>query len=116
MTADLDRRITPARPDLAAAYLKGKVDAARYVEGKGYGIAVGEDTKEAAQKAAVKYCKEHGNSNCKSVVWFKQCGAYAASKKYYGYGYGATKAIASRKALDMCAHESCKVAVAECED
>ena len=82
----------------------------------GYGIAVGEDTKEAAQKAAVKYCKEHGNSNCKSVVWFKQCGAYAASKKYYGYGYGATKAIASRKALDMCAHESCKVAVAECED
>ena len=32
MTA-LDRRITPARPDLAAAHLAGKVDAARFVEG-----------------------------------------------------------------------------------
>jgi len=41
MAADPDRRITPARPDLAAAYLKGKVGAARYVEGAGYGIAVG---------------------------------------------------------------------------
>lgn len=82
----------------------------------GYGISVGEDTKEAAQKAAIKYCKEHGNEHCKSVVWFKQCGAYAASKKYYGYGYGPTKAVASQKALEMCAHDSCKVAVADCED
>lgn len=29
-----DRRVTPARPDLAAAHLKGKVDAARFVEGQ----------------------------------------------------------------------------------
>jgi cell wall-associated NlpC family hydrolase len=29
----LDRRLTPARPDLAAAYLKGRVTAERYVEG-----------------------------------------------------------------------------------
>ncbi len=28
-----DPRITPARPDLAAAYLRGKVEAARFVEG-----------------------------------------------------------------------------------
>jgi hypothetical protein len=28
-----DRRVTPARPDLAAASLRGKVEAARYVEG-----------------------------------------------------------------------------------
>ncbi len=32
MTA-LDRRITPARPDLAAAHLAGQVEAARFVEG-----------------------------------------------------------------------------------
>ncbi|HEY0265860.1 MAG TPA: SH3 domain-containing protein, partial [Rhizomicrobium sp.] len=30
----LDKRITPARPDLAAASLKGQVDAARFVEGE----------------------------------------------------------------------------------
>ena len=29
-----DKRITPARPDLAAAHLKGKVEAARFVEGE----------------------------------------------------------------------------------
>lgn len=29
-----DRRLTPARPDLAAAHLEGKVSAARYVEGQ----------------------------------------------------------------------------------
>ena len=28
------RRLTPARPDLAAAHLKGKVEAARFVEGE----------------------------------------------------------------------------------
>ena len=33
MTA-FDRRLTPARPDLAAASLKGQVDAARFVEGR----------------------------------------------------------------------------------
>ena len=29
-----DKRLTPARPDLAAAHLKGKVEAARFVEGE----------------------------------------------------------------------------------
>jgi hypothetical protein len=28
-----DRRLTPARPDLAAKYLEGRVAAARFVEG-----------------------------------------------------------------------------------
>lgn len=32
--AALDARITPARGDIAAAHLKGKVDAARFVEGR----------------------------------------------------------------------------------
>jgi cell wall-associated NlpC family hydrolase len=30
----LDRRLTPARPDLAADFLRGKVEAARFVEGR----------------------------------------------------------------------------------
>ena len=32
--ADLDPRLTPARPDLAAAHLRGKVTAAQFVEGQ----------------------------------------------------------------------------------
>ena len=36
-----DRRLTPARPDLAAAHLKGKVDAPRFVEGEKSAIGVG---------------------------------------------------------------------------
>ena len=34
MSADFDRRLTPARPDLAAAHLKGKVIAEAFVEGR----------------------------------------------------------------------------------
>ena len=33
MSEDFDRRLTPARPEVAAAYLKGRVSADRYVEG-----------------------------------------------------------------------------------
>lgn len=32
--ASFDRRLTPARPDLAAVHLKGQVEAARFVEGQ----------------------------------------------------------------------------------
>lgn len=37
----LDRRITPARPDVAAAHLKGRVEALRFVEGERRRVAVG---------------------------------------------------------------------------
>ncbi len=33
MSETFDRRLTPARPDLAAKYLEGRVEAARFVEG-----------------------------------------------------------------------------------
>ena len=34
MSETFDRRLTPARPDLAAAHLKGRVEAARFVDGE----------------------------------------------------------------------------------
>ncbi len=37
----LDPRLTPARPDLAAAHLKGKIDAPRFVEGTVQEVIVG---------------------------------------------------------------------------
>jgi cell wall-associated NlpC family hydrolase len=36
---NLDRRLTPARPDLAAAHLRGRVAAARFVEGRAMRVA-----------------------------------------------------------------------------
>ena len=38
MTASFDPRLTPARPDLAAKHLEGKVQAARFVEGTSYEV------------------------------------------------------------------------------
>lgn len=37
----IDPRVTPARGDIAAAHLKGRVDAARYVEGVAYQVSAG---------------------------------------------------------------------------
>lgn len=81
----------------------------------GWGVSTGEDSEGAAKKAALKSCKDAGN-NCKVVGWFKTCGAYASSKSYSGYGYGATKAAATAKALEVCGNNRCKVHVSECED
>src|SRR4051812_27276769 len=36
-----DKRVTPARPDLAAAHLKDTVDAPRYAEGEKLSVCVG---------------------------------------------------------------------------
>jgi hypothetical protein len=36
-----DKRLTPARPDLAAAHLKGLVDVPRYVEGERFSVCAG---------------------------------------------------------------------------
>jgi hypothetical protein len=36
-----DRRLTPARPELAAAHLRGKVEAERFVKGRRVGICAG---------------------------------------------------------------------------
>ena len=38
---NFDPRLTPARPDLAATHLKGKVDAPRFVEGITQQVIVG---------------------------------------------------------------------------
>jgi hypothetical protein len=41
MADSFDKRITAARPDLAAAHLKGEVNAPRFVEGEKFSVCVG---------------------------------------------------------------------------
>ncbi len=99
----------------ALAYGAIAVDDQQGDEEPGYGFVTGEDTQDAAKAKAMRECRKQGNDHCKVAVWFKSCGAYAASKKYYGYGFGDSKAIATKKALEMCGNKNCNVAIAECE-
>jgi hypothetical protein len=82
----------------------------------GYGISSGQADKAAAQRVALSECKKAGNKSCKVVVWFEGCGAYAASSKYFGVGYGKTQAIAEKKALAECGKSSCEVKVSDCDE
>lgn len=82
----------------------------------GYGFALEHDTKEQAQRAAMAECRKAGNKNCKVAVWFETCGAYAASKRYYGVGWGKTAARARDMALEKCGNSSCRIKIAKCED
>ena len=84
-------------------------------EEPGYGLVTGHADKAAASKAALAECKKAGNNSCKVVVWFDKCGAYAASKKYYGVGWGSTEAAASKMAKDKCGNKACEVKLVECE-
>jgi hypothetical protein len=97
------------------AYGAIAVDDQRGDRSPGYGFATGKRTEEAAKRAAMQQCREAGNHNCKIAVWFKQCGAYASSNRYYGYGYGDSKHVAMKNALDGCGRSACRVVVAKCE-
>jgi hypothetical protein len=81
----------------------------------GFGYVVGEKNRADAEAGALKECSKSGNKNCKIAVWFKQCGAYASSKKNSGIGYGDTKRVAEAKALDECGTKACKIVISDCE-
>jgi hypothetical protein len=80
----------------------------------GYGISTGADSRDEAGAEALKQCKSAGNQNCKVVARFDSCGAYAASKQYYGVGWGSSEQKAIDMALGKCG-DGCHVVVSECE-
>ena len=98
----------------AFAYGAIAVDDHKGSKDPAYGFATGHSSEGAAKASALKFCKQHA-PNCKVVGWFKQCGAYASSKRFYGYGWGPTKAVATKNALEMCGNKHCEVHVAKCE-
>ncbi len=81
----------------------------------GYGIATGYSTREAAGEAALKNCRDEGNTACQVVVRFDTCGAYAGSADYFGIGWGKSQRAAESAALDQCGNNSCRIVVSDCE-
>lgn len=81
----------------------------------GYGIVTGAASRDEAGRQALAECKKQGNKNCKVVVRFDKCGAYASSKKNSGIGFGATEGVAKSKAMEECGTGACKIIVSECE-
>lgn len=58
MTAPLDPRRHPVRPDLAAASLRGRVEADRFVEGEPHRVTAGRATLRGAPDAAARQTSE----------------------------------------------------------
>lgn len=103
-----------AIPCIAFAFGAIAVDDQRGDRDPAYGFAIGQDSRAAAERKALNFCREHGK-HCKVAVWFETCGAYATSKNYYGYGYGKTRAKATAEALKGCGRKDCAIVVAKCE-
>ena len=82
-----DKRVTPVRSDLAAAHLKGKVDAPRYAEGKKFSIGAGRaalrvrPTDDAAQDSELLFGESFTvYDRANGWVW-----GQAANDLYVGY-------------------------------
>ncbi|OYU46857.1 MAG: hypothetical protein CFE31_19520 [Rhizobiales bacterium PAR1] len=78
-----------------------------------YGIGGG-GSEDEATKNAQKFCGEAGGKECKVVVTYNQCGAYAASKTGGGWGKSTTKKTAEAQAMSGCNADSCKIVVSDC--
>lgn len=79
----------------------------------GYGVA---DTKEASEKIAHDYCVEAEGKNCKIVLNYQECGAYAVSSNSNGVGIGSTKKAAKDEAIKNCKSNDCKIVVVDCNN
>ena len=98
-----------------AQYDSIAVSDARGVSGGDAGYGVGQGNSQAdANEGAMHECKSHKNPDCKLVLTYGMCGAYASSTNHAGTGMGRTAVEAAKNALDACAHDNCKVVVSDC--
>jgi hypothetical protein len=80
-----------------------------------YGYVTGRESRDEAGAAALQECRHHGGEDCKVVVRFDQCGAYASSREHSGIGWGGSEDLARRKAMDDCGTDHCRIVAAVCE-
>lgn len=86
----------------------------QHAEDVGYGIATGENSREEAGREAMRRCRSASNHDCRVVVRFDTCGAYAASRGHWGVGWGTTERRAENMALDQCG-ANCRIVISDCE-
>ncbi|HZP78169.1 MAG TPA: DUF4189 domain-containing protein [Pseudolabrys sp.] len=87
----------------------------RHHDDVGYGASSGHNSEAAAKAGALRECRRHGNEDCRVIVTFRHCGAYAVAGRHYGYGEATTLASARRDALEHCGGGACKIVVSHCE-
>ncbi|CAK0753493.1 DUF4189 domain-containing protein [uncultured Gammaproteobacteria bacterium] len=91
-------------------------DVARAKDAKdGLILIVDAPSQAEAERQALAECKKAGNSHCRLMLWFETCGAYAASRSFFGVGTGPTVAEAERLAIQHCGNRNCTVVVSRCE-
>jgi hypothetical protein len=83
--------------------------------GVGYGFATEASSRQEASTGALEVCRSEGNTECKVMLTFKTCGAYAASHTRYGTAVGATLTAAEKRALTECDGADCIIVVSGCE-
>jgi hypothetical protein len=81
----------------------------------GYGSATGYTSKQEASINALDACRSEGPADCKVVLTFTKCGAYAASRGGYGVGTATTLDAAEKRAVTNCGEAGCVVVVSDCE-
>ena len=80
-----------------------------------YGVGRGASPAEAGT-AALAFCAKASGTNCKVVVSYTNCGAFAAGKNSVGYGMANAKTAAESKALGGCFGGNCRIVVSDCND
>ncbi|HVG50404.1 MAG TPA: DUF4189 domain-containing protein [Xanthobacteraceae bacterium] len=80
----------------------------------GYGIATDYRNAREASIAAMEACKTEPTSECKVVLTFRKCGAYAASRGGYGAAASNTLKQAEQRALRQCRDPDCIVVASDC--
>jgi hypothetical protein len=80
----------------------------------GYGYVTGANNEAAAERGAMAECRKRNNKNCKVVLTFESCGAYAADRSKWGTAEGISENASRRNAIAQCGTAACKVAVSVC--
>ena len=80
----------------------------------GYGIATEYRNARDASIAALDACKTDPTSDCKVVLTFRKCGAYAASRGGYGVAAANTIKQAEDRAVRQCRDPGCMVVASDC--
>jgi len=76
-----------------------------------YGWANNYSTREAAEQAALKFCRKSA-ADCRTVLWFRNaCGALVTGPGGHGAGWADSQTAAVNKALKICASRSAACAV-----